>query len=305
MIVDRLDELAVLLAILDQGSLAGAARRLRRSAAAVTRTLAALEARTGARLIERSTRRLSCTAAGRALAERARELLRDYASAVEGVSDSAPRGLLRVTAPLQFGRRHVAPIVSAFLDIESGVQIELVLNDRNLDLIEEGIDVAVRIGPLVESSLLARRVGEVSRVLVASPAYLARRGSPKKPRDLATHDTIFSTGAAPTPEWRFGRAGHVTIIRLAPRLLVNDVETQLMAARAGRGIARPLSYQVADDLASGRLVRLLPGFEPPPLPVHLVALSRTHMPPKVRAFLDYAARVLGRVPAIRAVERAR
>ena len=239
------------------------------------------------------------------MTERAREILSEYARAVDGVSDSAPRGLLRVTAPVQFGRRHVVPIVTGFLDSQPGVQIDLVLNDRNLDLIEEGVDVAVRIGPLEDSSLLARRVGEVSRVVVASPGYLARRGTPQRPPDLVSHDTILSTATGAAPEWRFGRAGRVTAVRLAPRLLVNDVETQLMAARAGRGIARPLSYQVADDLATGKLLRILREFEPPTLPVNLIAVSRNHMPVKVRAFLDYAAEWLGRVQAIGGADRAR
>jgi DNA-binding transcriptional LysR family regulator len=293
--MDRLDELAVLVAITDHGSLAAAARRLRRSAPAITRTLAALEDRVGARLIERTTRKLSVTEAGRALADRARALLNEYESAVGGVADTPARGLLRVTAPVQFGRRHVAPLVTRFLDAYPEIQVELVLNDRNLDLIEEELDVAVRIGALSDSSLLARRVGEVKRVVVASPGYLARRGTPSKPAELSAHDTIFGTLRAGAREWRFGPPKRTTVVRLSPRLLVNEVEAQLIAARAGRGIARVLSYQVVEDLSAGKLVRLLEHSEPPPLPVQLLARSGSHMAPKVRAFLDYAAERLRKV----------
>jgi DNA-binding transcriptional LysR family regulator len=301
--MDRLDELAVLVAVIDHGSLAAAARRLRRSPPAVTRALAALEGRVGVRLIERTTRRLSVTEAGRAIAERARVLLGEYDTAVTGLADAPLRGLLRVTAPVQFGRRHVAPLVIGFLAAFPEMQVELVLNDRNLDLIDEGLDVAVRIGPLADSSLMARRVGEVRRVLVASPGYLAKRGTPKKPADLTAHDTILGGARAEASEWRFGGPKRTTVVRLSPRLLVNDVEARLVAVRADQGIARVLSYQVSDELAAGSLVRLLAAFEPLPLPVHLVAPSGGHKAPKVRAFLDYAAAALGRLRVIRPIGR--
>jgi DNA-binding transcriptional LysR family regulator len=287
--MDRLQELAVLVAVIDHGSLAAASRRLRQSPPAVTRALAALEDRVGVRLVERTTRRLSVTEAGRAFAERARVLLNEYDSAVTGLAEAPLRGLLRVTAPLQFGRCHVAPLVIGFLESFSEMQVELVLNDRNLGLVEQGLDVAMRIGPLEDSTLLARRVGEVRRILVASPAYLAKRGTPRKPADLATHDTIFGTTRSEPSEWRFGQPKRTTVVRLSPRLLVNDVETRLVAVRAGQGITRVLSYQVSEELEAGSLIRLLTAFEPTPLPVHLVAPSRGYKAPKVRAFLDYAA----------------
>lgn len=297
--MDRLDEMAIFVTIIDQGSLAGAARRLRRSAPAVTRALAALENRVGARLVERTTRQLSPTDAGRALAERARALLGDYEATLLGVADAPVRGLLRVTAPVQFGRRHVTPLVTGFLDAQPQIAVELVLNDRNLDLIEEALDVAVRIGPLSDSTYLVRRVGEVRRVLVASPAYLAKHGVPGKPAELANHETIFGTARSETSEWRFGPPSRGSVVRLSPRLLINDIEAQLLAARAGRGIARVLSYQVVDELAAGTLVRLLQPFEPPPLPVQLVTLGGSYRAPKVRAFLDYAAAALRELGVIR------
>jgi DNA-binding transcriptional LysR family regulator len=285
--LDRLDELAIFVAVIDAGSLAGAARKLRRSPPQVTRALTALEDRAGARLVERTTRRLSPTEAGIELAEKARALLGDYDRMLSGVSAAPLRGLLRVTAPVQFGRRHVAPVVASFLDAFPEIQVELILHDRNLDLLDEGLDVAVRIGNLSDSTLLVRRVGEVRRLVVASPGYIAQRGTPQRPADLARHDTIFNSLRPGPREWRFGASGR-TAVRIAPRLLVNDIESQLLAARAGRGIARFLSYQVADDLAAGSLVRLLIPFEPAPLPVQLVVRAGPHMQPKVRAFLDHA-----------------
>ena len=295
--MDRLDELAVLVAVIDEGSLAGAARRLRRSPPAVTRILGALEDRVGVRLVERTTRRLSPTEAGVVLADRARGLLAEY----EAATEAAPvQGMLRVTAPVQFGRLHVAPVVAGFLDAHPAISVELMLHDRNLDLIEEGLDVAVRIGALADSTLLMRQVGLVDRMLVASPAYLAAHGVPRLVADLAGHQTIFGSGQTGAPEWRFGDG---TVIRLKPRLLVNEIEAQLIAVRSGRGVARLLSYQVVDDLAAGRLVRLLPGSEPPRLPVQLVARGGRHMAPKIRAFLDYAAAALRRLTVIGGTER--
>src|SRR5262249_43418427 len=227
----------------------------------------------------------------------------EYNSAVGGLADTPLRGPLRVTAPLQFGRRHVAPLVIGFLDTYREMQIELVLNDRNLDLIEEGIDVAVRIGPLADSNLVAKRVGEVRRVLVASPTYLKQRGTPKKPADLAGHDTILGAARSETSEWRFGPPKRPTIVRLSPRLLVNETEARLVAARAGQGITRVLSYQVSEELKAGSLVRIMTGFEPPALPVHLVAPRGKLKTPKIRAFLDYAAESLGKLPVIHPMGR--
>ena len=224
--MDRLDELAVLVAVVDERSLVAAARRLRRSPPAVTRALSALEDRVGARLVERTTRRLSPTEAGRKLADESRALLNAYDHAVAEISPAPIRGLIRITAPVQFGRRHVAPVVTAFLKRFPETQVELVLHDRHLDLIEQGLDLAIRIGALSDSSLLARRIGEVRRLLVASPGYLARRGTPTKPADLTDHDTIFSTSVSPVVEWRFGSQER-TVVRLSPR------QRRRRAARGG------------------------------------------------------------------------
>jgi DNA-binding transcriptional LysR family regulator len=297
--LDRLDELAIFVAIIDSGSLAGAARQLRRSRPAVTRALAALEARAGARLIARTTRQLMATEAGRELAASARDVLAQYDASLSGVTGAPMRGLLRITAPLAFGRRHVTPIVAEFLDLHPELQVELVLADRNLDLIEEGLHLAVRIGALPNSRLVARKVGEVRRVLVAAPAYLARRGEPKRPADLAGHDTIASIAAGQTMLWRFAGNSRYSTVTVTPRLIVNEIEAALIAARSGRGIARALSYQVAPDIEAGTLLRLMRDWEPPAMPVQLVVPGGQHLQPKVRAFLDHAAARLQQLAVIR------
>lgn len=296
--MDRLDELAIFVAIVEAGSLAGAARRLQRSRPAVTRALAALEERTGTRLIARSTRRLAPSDAGRELVVTARRLLADYEASLGDAAAAPVRGLLRITAPLAFGRRHVTPLVAEFLDHHPEVQVELVLADRNLDLIDEDLHLAIRIGPLPSSRFVARKVGEIRRLLVASPDYLSRRPAPETPADIAGHDTIASVAVGPGLTWRFGgRDGEARVV-VTPRFIVNEIEAVLIAARAGRGLARPLSYQVADDLASGALLRLLPDYEPPPLPVQLVVPGGRHLAPKVRAFLDHAVKRLPKIAPI-------
>ena len=301
-IMDRLDELLVFTAILDAGSLVAAARRLRRSAPAVTRSLAALEQRVGVRLVERTTRQLSPTEAGQRLAVEARQLLANYGDAVDKIRQQrgAPlRGLLRITAPSLFGRWHIAPLVSSFLDAHPGIRTELVLTNQNLDLIRERIDLAVRIGLLADSGLIARRVGQVRVVVFATPDYLARRGRPRTPNDLIHHDIVFISRRPSPIEWRFRVSGRERAVRLAPRFMVTEIEAALDVVRAGRGIGRSLSYQVADDFSSGALIRLLPKFEPAPRAVQLVVPSARHMSQGVRAFLDHAALGLEGLSVIR------
>jgi DNA-binding transcriptional LysR family regulator len=296
--MDRLDELAVLVTIVDEGSLAAAARRLRRSPPAITRVLAALEKRAGARLLERTTRHLAPTEAGRALAARARALLADYSGALTDLASAPIRGLIRVAAPVQFGRLHMSGVVSSFLDVYPDTRVDLLLNDRNVDLIDEGVDVALRIGTLPDSGLMARTVGSVRWIVVASPQYLQKRGVPERPAALAQHDIIFGTTHRRPNEWRFGSRERGAVVRFIPRLSVNEVESQLIAARAGRGLARLLSYQVASDIGAGTLVRVLEGYEPEAWPVQLVTPS-PRIAPKVRAFLDTASDVLERLDVIR------
>lgn len=286
--MDRLDELQVFLAILDAGGMAAAARKLKRSPPVVTRVLAALEQRLGARLFERSTRRLTPTEAGLRFSAQARKVLAEYEAALE-THDNAPlRGMLRIAAPVMFGRLHVTPMVTRFLAKYPGIAADIVLGDRNADLIDESIDAAFRIGPLPDSSMVARKLGEVTRIVVASPAYLKKHGMPHKPADLAGHAIILGTTIRPSPEWRFRHRGKDVAVRFTPRLQLNDVEAMLSAARAGFGIARVLTYQVARDMKLGKLVRLLEPYEPQASPVHLVMPSARHVPPRLRAFIDFA-----------------
>jgi DNA-binding transcriptional LysR family regulator len=297
--MDRLDELTVFTAILDTSSLAGAARRLRRSAPAVTRALSALEARLGTRLIERTTRRLAPTETGRRFAADARLALASYAAAMRQSDDAPPHGVLRLTAPLIFGRRHVTPVVASFLAAYPLMQAELVLADRNLDLFEEALEVALRIGPLTDTGLTAHRVGEVRRIIVASPAYLASHPAPHAPADLAHHSVVHVVSHPLPPEWRFQQGRRERVVRLAPRLMVNEIEAALVAVRAGHGLARVLSYQVAEELEAGTLVRLLREFERPPLAVSLVTSGTSALPSRVRAFIDHA---LPKLAALRVVQ---
>ncbi len=299
--MDRIEELAVLVAIIEGGSLAAAARKTSRSAAAVTRILGEFETRLGVRLIERTTRQSVPTDAGRRLAERAVRILADYEDAIRDATGDAatPSGQLRISAPLVFGRKHIAPVVARFLDAYPKVKVELVLSNIQLDLVEQGIDVALRIGHLHDSSLVARRVGQVGRIVVASPAYLAGHGTPRDPDELASHECVLhATGSGAAP-WQFNipERGTVTA-RPHGRLVVNQAETMIEAACAGRGLIRPLSYQVAEQLASGELVRVLREFEPAPLPVNIVFTSARLMALRTRVFVDFAAEALRGVAAL-------
>lgn len=300
--MDRLDTLRLFVAIVETGSLAAAGRRHNQTPPAVTRALAALEERLGVRLVERTTRHSHATEAGLKLAEQARRLLHDYddAMAEAGGAAAAPRGRLRVGAPLVFGKLHVAPIVAAFLDAQPLIGVDLQLADRNADLVEETIDVAVRIGALEDAALVARRVGSLRRIVVASPAYLARHGTPVVPADLATHQTIQFTAPSTASEWRFrAPEGTPLLVRVQPRFTVNAAEAAVEAAIAGRGVVTALSYQPAAALADGRLVRLLRDYELPPIPVSLVFASARLLPGRVRAFLDFAAPRLAGLEVLR------
>jgi DNA-binding transcriptional LysR family regulator len=302
--MDRLDDLALYLSIVDAGSLAGAARRTRRSPPSVTRRLNDLERRLGVRLLERNTRRLALTDAGRRLAAHARALLADYEDAMRDTAGEAasPRGLLRISAPLLFGRRHVSPVALAYLAAYPDVSVALSLDDRPVDLIEEGIDVALRIACLDDSSLVARRVGWVRRVFVASPQYLARKGMPRRPQDLVGHDIVLFVNQANSADWRFvDRNKQELTVRVTARFQINRAEAAIVAARDGHGILSVLSYQVAAELAEGSLVRILRRFERPSIPVQLVVPTSRLMPPRVRTFLDFA---LPRLSALDVLERA-
>jgi molybdate transport repressor ModE-like protein len=299
--MDRLDELALFAAIVEEGSLAAAARRLGHSAPAVTRALTRLETRLGARLLERTTRRSQPTEAGRRLAEQARRLLTEYEAALNEAAGSAGglHGRLRIGAPLVFGRRHLAPLLPGFLTAHPGLRAELTLSDRFADLVEEELDLALRIGSLPASGLHARRVGGVRRILAAAPAYLAAHGTPETPSALAGHAAVLSTGFG-ARDWRFRLPeGREVTLRPSARLTVNEAEAAITAAEQGLGLVSALSYQLANSLAAGRLVRLLAAYEMPPLPVQFVFPELRLMPARVRAFLDWAAPRLSALPVLR------
>jgi DNA-binding transcriptional LysR family regulator len=283
--MDQIDSVAVFAEVADRGSFAEAARRLNRSPAAVTRAVAELEARLGVRLLNRTTRAVSVTEPGQRFLVGAKRVLADLAEIEQAAigQGSAPRGELRVTAPIVFGRRHVLPLVTDFLEQYAEVRVRLALLDRPVDLIEEGFDAAIRIGSLANTSAIATRVGALRSIVVAAPDYLKRRGKPKTPREITSHDVIAFLGMDGVERWRF--AGGVEA-PIRPRLIVNTAEAAIDAAVSGFGITRVLSYQAVDQLADKSLVRLLREDEGDEIPVHVVYPDGRHPPPKLRAFLD-------------------
>ena len=305
---DRFMAMQTYVRAVEGGSLSAAARELGRSLAAVSRTISELESRLGVRLLHRSTRRLTPTEAGLAYHDAARRILAEVEEAETGIGAerTAPRGLLTVTAPLMFGRLHVAPVLNEYLADNAGVTAQLTLTDRNVNLIEEGIDVAVRIGRLIDSSLVARPLGEIAQVVCASPDYVRRRGAPATPDALKAHACIRVTGLGAAREWSFRRDGRDVRVAVGGQFTCNVVDPAIDAAIAGHGIVRALSYQVASALASGELVRLLRAYEPPPLPVSALYLSPRLLAARVRGFLDaLAAAIPALLAAAAAPKRAR
>ena len=288
--MDRLHEMKVFVAVAVAGSFAKAGTRLRISPPAVTRAISSLEDRLGARLFNRTTRSLSLTEAGTRFLESARRLLTDLDVAEKSAAGetAVPHGHLTVTASVTFGRSALAPIVCAFLAAHPRITVSILLLDRIANLVEEGIDVAVRIGELPDSSLVARRVGEVRRVLVASPGYVAKRGQPEAPADLKLHSIIAFTGLMPNREWRFVDRRGPNHVSFTPRLEINDAVAAIGAVEMGDGITIALSYMVAQQIREGRLVPVLDQFSPPPAPVHIVYPQGRLVTPKVRAFVDFA-----------------
>lgn len=299
--MDRLQAMEVFVAVVDHGGFAAAARRLDLSAPVVTRAVAELEARLGVRLLTRTTRTVRVTEAGARYAEDCRRILADVGDAESATSGSRAqiKGLLGVTAPAVFGNLHVTPIVADYLRRYPDVDAHCLFVDRVVNLVDEGLDVAVRIGELPDSTLQAIPVGHVRRMLVATPAYLAAHGRPATPADLAAHTLIQPTGVSPYPEWRFTHGGRTVVQRIRPRLRTTTNDAGRTAALTGLGIARLVSYQVADDLTSGALEALLPDFETPPLPVHVLHREGRHVTQKVRVFIDLAVDALRGNAALR------
>lgn len=287
--MDRFDAMKVFVAVAEEKGFASAARRLRMSPPAVTRAVSALEERIGSRLLERTTRLVRLTEAGARYLDDCRRILSeiDEAEASAAGSHAEPRGQIAVTAPVMFGRMHVAPVLLDFLDRHPQVRVRALFVDRVVDLMEEGLDVAVRIAHLPDSSLTAVRVGAVRHVICASPRYLRSRGTPRTPADLARHDAIlFSQSAAPQ-DWIFASATGTVPARPRAQLAVNTADVAIAAAVAGHGLTGVLSYQIASELKAGRLKIVLADFEPAPLPIHVVHVAGRRASARVRALVDF------------------
>jgi DNA-binding transcriptional LysR family regulator len=288
---DRFEAMAILVAVTDAGSFSAAARALGIPLATVSRKVGELEARLKTRLLLRSTRQLSLTEAGQAYVAACRRILEDVGEAERAAAGeyAAPRGELVVTAPVVFGREHVLPVVVDFLKMYPDIDIRMMLTDRVVHLLEEQVDVAVRIADLPDSSSVATRIGAVRRVVCASPAYFATHGIPANPQALAAHACITMERITSRQAWTFRSGKSEVEVPVRSRLAVSTAEAAIDAAVAGLGITRVLSYQVAAAVRAGTLEVALDAFEPAPWPVSLVHTGQGILPLKLRAFLDYAS----------------
>lgn len=288
--MDRLEAMRVFVAAIETGSLSAAGRRLGMPLATVSRKVSDLEAQLHARLLHRSTRKLSLTDAGENYLAACKRILGDIDEAERAAAGEyrAPKGDLVITAPIVFGRLHLLPIISKFLAAYPDVDVRLVLGDRTLNLLDDHVDLALRIGNLPDSDQIARPIGGVGLVTCASPNYVKRRGTPKHPRELASHDCVTFDGLTRTQVWTYHESGADLSVPVHSRLVVNTAEAAIDAAVDGVGIVRVLSYQVAELLHARKLKRVLSAFEPAPLPIHLLYTRQGQMPLKQRAFIDFA-----------------
>lgn len=286
--MDRLHLISVFVAVVDTNGFAGAARKLNISPPAVTRAVNELENQLGVRLLTRTTRIVRVTDAGARYAEDCRRILAELAEADESVSGThaAPRGRLTLTAPMLFGTKFVTPIVTEYLQRYPEVSAACLFLDRVVNMLDEGVDVAVRIGELPDSSMQAIRVGQVRRVICAAPSYLEQHGTPLMPDDLRTHSIVSASSVTTTPEWRLMVKGTPCIVKLQPRLITSTNDAALSAVLGGFGLTRLLSYQIDEHVREGRLHTVLRDFEPAPLPIHVMHREGRHASQRVRAFLD-------------------
>lgn len=285
--MDRLDAMRVILAVVDAGSLSAGARKLGAPLPSVSRKMAELERHLGTTLLIRTSRNIQLTDAGRDYVEAARHIIADLDEAERRASGEyqTPRGELSVTMPVEFGARHVMPIALGFMAEYPEVTLKLVTSDRLVHLVEEQVDVAIRLGQLADSALVAVKVGEFRLLTCASPEYLERHGAPKHPRDLPDHD-----GIAFGPDrmfWAYHADGEEMIAAPCTRMLVNTAANNLAAAVSGVGIARLFDYQLTDEFRTGALVHILADFDGDPWPIHLVYPRQGLLPLKVRAFIDW------------------
>ena len=292
--MDRFEAMSIVLAVAEAGSLSAAARRQKAPLATVSRKVSELEAHLRTRLFNRSSRALVPTDAGRSYIAAAKRILADVAEAERAASGeyTTPRGDLIVSAPVALGRYYLQPVLTEFLAAFPEVDVQLNLQDRSVNLVEEHVDVALRLGTLADSSLIAVRIGETVRVVCASPAYLKSRGTPKSPDDLSAHDLISYAPLQSPTMWRFKRDQAEYAVPVRSRLVASNIESACDAARAGIGIAEAFSYYVAETIKSGELTPLLQAFQPPPLPVSFVYSPNRFMPVKLRAFLDFTLPLL-------------
>lgn len=278
--------------VADKGSFTAAARELEVPVSTLSRKVSELEVVLGTTLLTRTTRKITLTDAGFNYLAAARRILEDIDEAERRARGEfiAPKGELVLTAPIHFGRLHVLPIVREFLSLYPEISIRLVLTDRNVDLLEDRVDMAVRIGELGDSSLIGTKIGAMRTVVTASPVLLASRGVPQSPEDLLNYPCITIDLPMPSTGWRFKPAGsrRVIDVPVLPRLAITTTEAAVQAAVDGVGIARTLCYQVADPIAAGRLKLILRDFEPELAPIHLIHGARGAMPMKMRTFLDFA-----------------
>lgn len=288
--MDRFHLINVFVAVVDTQGFAGAARKLSMSPPAVTRAVNELEAHLGLRLLSRTTRTVRMTDAGERYAQDCRRILAELLEADESVTGlhAAPRGRLTVTAPALFGSLYVTPIVTEYLSRYPEVSASCLFLDRVVNLMDEGVDVAVRIGELPDSTMQAIRVGQVRRVICASPDYLAQHGVPATPDALHGHTIVSAASVTPNPEWKLVEQGQPRTVRLQARMITSSNDSAMAAAVGGFGLTRLLSYQVAEHLRAGRLKTVLADYEPDPLPVHVVHREGRQVPQRVRAFLDLA-----------------
>jgi len=301
--VDRLDAMQVLVDIVAAGSLSAAARQLDMPLATVSRKLADLEAHLGTRLLIRSTRRLTLTEAGAAYIETCRRILEEIDQAEKLVAGeyTEPKGDLVVTAPVVFGRMHVLPIINDFLKAYPNINVRVILGDRWINLIEEHVDIAVRVGYLPDSNLVALPVGNARQVVCGSPGYFERHGIPAHPHDLLNHACVMFEGSLSFRDWMFSDGNKSVSVLIRNRLIVNSAEAAIDAAVAEIGITRVLSYQIANQVRENKLQVVLDNFELAALPIHLVHTGQGRLPLKLRAFLDFTAPRLRRVPSISSV----
>jgi DNA-binding transcriptional LysR family regulator len=283
--------MSILVTAAEAGSLSAAARRLGTPVATVSRKVSDLEEQLKTRLLSRTSRHLTLTDAGRSYVEACKRILEQVDEAERAVAGeySAPKGHLIITAPVVFGRLHVLPIITAFLKAYRDINVRLVLADRIVNLLDDHIDLAVRIGPLSDSSLVATRVGTVRLILCGSPSYFAGRGTPRRLAELGAHDCITVEGVMAAENWRFSVGKSSASVAIHPRLVVNTAEAAIDAAIAGLGVTRVLSYQVDDAVRAAALAVVLQDFEPTPWPVNMIHAGGRLLPIKLRAFIDFAA----------------